>query len=185
MPTHSLQVGAKITQIHRKKSKNENTGLDFYRRRAARRNEAIALRGIALVETALGSYRDAITHANEALSTFEALGLHLDAAMAHTCLAWAQFCGNDLTAAESSYSEALAGANQGGSTYEAARAETGLGNVAAADGRSADARYHWNQAQEQQITLNPVMVGEARTRLALDGAGPVVKPSPGTPPGRR
>jgi tetratricopeptide (TPR) repeat protein len=141
--------------------------LEYYRSTGAIRNAAITLRGVALVETALGEYDQAIAHAEEALRLVVDVGLDVDISMAHNCLGWAWFRAGDLAAADKAYATALASCDRSGSTYEAARAETGLGNVAAAAGRSADARQLWAAADERQVLLDPVVVGEERARREL------------------
>jgi tetratricopeptide (TPR) repeat protein/DNA-binding XRE family transcriptional regulator len=141
--------------------------LEYYRSTGATRNAAITLRGVALVETALGEYDQAIEHAEEALRLVTDVGLDVDVSMAHNCLGWAWFRAGDLAAARMAYATALASCDRSGSTYEAARAETGLGNVAAAAGRVADAHELWAAADERQVLLDPVVVGEERARREL------------------
>lgn len=121
---------------------------------------------MALVETALGSHQKALEYAERSLSTFDELDLLLDAAMARNALGWTHYNAGRTTEADPWYRDALARSERCGSTYEAARAETGLGNVAAAQGRRDDARRHWEKADEAGIPLRPLMVGEARARLA-------------------
>lgn len=153
---------------HRQALRNLHTALDFYEGKGHPRYAAITLRGIALAETALGSYQDAVEHAERALSTFEELDLVLDAAMACNCLGWNHYNAGRMQEADAWYRDALARSERCGSTYEAARAETGLGNVAAAQGRDEDARRHWAQADNAGIPLRPLMAGEARARLAAE-----------------
>ena len=144
---------------------NLRTALDHYRATGATRNAAITLRGMALVEAALGEHDLAAEHGEEALRLVSVLNLDLDVTMAHNCLGWAAFRAGRLDAAEAAYTAALDSCDRSGSTYEAARAETGLGNVAAAAGRPDDARRWWAAAAERRIRLNPVVVGEERARL--------------------
>jgi tetratricopeptide (TPR) repeat protein/DNA-binding XRE family transcriptional regulator len=152
---------------HRSALANLAVALDFYRAEGAARNAAITLRGMALVETAIGETGAAVTHAGEALATFAAMGLDLDITMTHNCLGWAHFRGGRLAAAEESYLAALESCERSGSAFEAVRAETGLGNVACADGRSADAEARWAAAAERGIVLDPVMVAEERARREI------------------
>ncbi len=152
---------------HRSALQNLRIALDFYRDTEATRNAAITLRGMALVETALHDYDGAVTHARAALDTFVAQGLDLDITMSHNCLGWAHFRARRLAEAEDAYRAALASCDRSGSSYEAARAETGLGNVAAAAGRPATAGELWAAADGRQIVLDPLMVGERRARLEL------------------
>jgi tetratricopeptide (TPR) repeat protein len=142
--------------------------LEYYRNRGTMRNVAITLRGVALVETALGEYDQAIEHAEEALRLVVDVGLDVDVSMAHNCLGWAWFRAGDLEAGEKAYATALVSCDQSGSAFEAARAETGLGNVAAAAGRAADAWELWTAANERHVRLDPVVVGEERARRELD-----------------
>jgi tetratricopeptide (TPR) repeat protein/DNA-binding XRE family transcriptional regulator len=141
--------------------------LVYYRSTGATRNAAITLRGVALVETALGEYDQAIEHGEEALRLVTDVGLDVDVSMAHNCLGWAWFRAGDLAAAEKAYAAALASCDRSGSTFEAARAETGLGNVAAAAGRAAAAQELWAAADERRVRLDPVVVGEERARREL------------------
>lgn len=143
---------------------NLRTALAYYRSSGATRNAAITLRGMALVETARGEHTEAIAHGEEALRLVVELGLDLDVTMAHNCLGWAWFRAGHLSRAEAAYTAALESCERSGSTYEAARAETGLGNVAAAAGRDHEADQLWAAAAERRIRLDPVVVGEERAR---------------------
>ncbi|HEV7648599.1 MAG TPA: tetratricopeptide repeat protein [Actinophytocola sp.] len=153
---------------HSQALRNLRKALDFYAHSGTDRNVGITLRGMALVETALGRHDNAVAHATEAMSLFESLGLDLDIAMNHNCLGWAHFNAGRQAAAENSYRTALECGEGCGSAYEAARAETGLGNVAAATGRPADARHHWEHADEQRVLRDATVVGELRARRALE-----------------
>lgn len=153
---------------HRSALASMRAALTHYRNTEATRNAAITLRGMALVESALGKYDEAEGHAEEAMRTFIELGLDVDISMTHNCLGWTHFLSHRYSAAEASYAAALASCDRSGSSFEAARAETGLGNVAAVAGRLVDARQFWTAATEQQIRLNPLMVAEERVRRALE-----------------
>jgi tetratricopeptide (TPR) repeat protein len=149
---------------HRSALANLAAALEFYRAEGAGRNAAITLRGMALVETAVGAHDVAVTHAGEALATFVAMGLELDVTMTHNCLGWAHFRAGRLAAAEASYLAALESCERSGSTFEAVRAEIGLGNVAFVAGRHTDAEVRWAAAAEHGVVLDPVMVAEERAR---------------------
>ncbi|MEV6909060.1 tetratricopeptide repeat protein [Amycolatopsis sp. NPDC051071] len=136
----------------------------FYVRDGNRRNAAITGRGIALALTALGQASEAAALAAETLSVFDELGLDLDAAMALNCAGWAWFHAGRRDLATSAYRAAAERAESCGSPYETARAYTGLGNIAAAEGSAALAAEMWDRADEIHPDLDPVMVGEARTR---------------------
>jgi tetratricopeptide (TPR) repeat protein len=138
-----------------------------YRRASNTRNAAIALRGIALAETELARYADAVRHAEMARAEFEALDLRLDVAMAVTCTAWAHYHAGNHAEALLRYEEAATLAEKCGSRYETARALTGRGNVHAATGHRAEAAERWAEADEMCGTLDPVVVGEARVRAAI------------------
>ena len=146
---------------------NLSAALTFYRTSGSARNEGITLRGLALVETALGTYDVALVHAREALATFLRLGLDLDAAMSRNCLGWVHYRAGALNEAGIEYAEALSVSERCGSAYEAARAETGLGNAAAAGGDSDEARASWARADLCSVKLSPLMVGEQNARLTL------------------
>jgi tetratricopeptide (TPR) repeat protein len=150
---------------HREALQDLIIALDFYRKSSMARKVAATLRRVALVETALGAYSDAIEHAGQSLSTSDDAGLEL--AEAQNCLGWAHFNDRRLAEAEAWYRKALASAEECGSAHEVARAVTGLGNVAAADRRAVEAGRYWSQATRLLIPLNPLLVGEMRARLAL------------------
>ncbi|WP_101613108.1 tetratricopeptide repeat protein [Amycolatopsis sp. BJA-103] len=136
-----------------------------YVRDGNRRNAAITGRGIALVLTAIGQSAEAATLAAETLSVFDELGLELDAAMALNCMGWAWYHAERHDLAASAYRTAVDRAEACGSSYEAARAYIGLGNVAVAEGSHALAADLWDRADEVHPDLDQVMVGEARTRM--------------------
>jgi tetratricopeptide (TPR) repeat protein len=139
---------------------------EFYDRIGNRRNSAITTRGIALVLTALGRPVEAAVLATETLVVFNELELDLDAAMALNCLAWAWFHAGSHDLATAAYRDAAARAEACGSSYETARAYTGIGNIAAAGGATDLAEELWERANETHPGLDPVMVGEARLRTA-------------------
>ncbi|MEV6228063.1 tetratricopeptide repeat protein [Saccharopolyspora shandongensis] len=141
--------------------------LERYERSGNGRNAAITTRGIALVRIALGEYAEAAELAEHALDTFESLGLELDAVMALNCLGWAYFQAEDSHRSADAYQRAAARADRGVSPYEAARAYTGLGNLAATGGRDAEAAALWQRADETYRGLKPQMVPESRIRANL------------------
>ncbi|WP_236794605.1 tetratricopeptide repeat protein [Amycolatopsis sp. GM8] len=135
--------------------------LGVYRAAGRTRNVAITLRGIALAETELGGFADALEHAAEARRL---AALPVETLMAVNCLAWIHFRAGDLDAAEAHYREAVELAVLAVSDYERARALTGLGNVAAARGEPAAAADHWAAADALGVRLEPRVLGEARAR---------------------
>ncbi|HEY1571749.1 MAG TPA: tetratricopeptide repeat protein [Pseudonocardiaceae bacterium] len=139
---------------------------EFYRRTGAERNAAITSRGIALAETAVGRYADSLAHGTDALNTCLRLGLFIDAAMALNCLAWTHFRAGHHDMAAVTYRQALEMADRANSSYEAARAMTGLGNVAAAADDLVEAQRCWDEAEQRYPNLNTVTVGESRARHA-------------------
>jgi tetratricopeptide (TPR) repeat protein len=148
------------------------TAVRFHRRTGIGRTMAITLRGMALVAVELGATTDAVAHAREALAVFENLGLFLDSAMTWNCLGWALFRAGQHGPADAAYRRALVVGRQAGSGHEVARAETGLGNVASADGRTVDAQRRWALADSHGLDLNATTVGEARVRLDRTDTGP-------------
>jgi transcriptional regulator with XRE-family HTH domain len=135
-----------------------------YEYQGKERNAAISRRGLALALTALGEHVRAIESAEKALEAFEELELNLDAAMAVNCLAWAHYRSGSLTSAKEGYRAARQRAEDCGSLYEAARAELGLGNVAASAGDLEAAARWWTAAELRHPSVNPVMVPEAGER---------------------
>lgn len=142
------------------------TALKYYRRMENRRNAAITLRGIALLEAEIQLYPSAVKHAQQARAEFHSLGLGLDAVMSVNCAAWAHFRSGDHRAATADYKEALALAESCASSYEGARALTGLGNISWARGHHEAATELWRRADALYGGLEPVILGEARVRLA-------------------
>ncbi|MFD5552626.1 ATP-binding protein [Streptomyces sp. NPDC127068] len=140
--------------------------LSHYRRMGNERNAAITLRGIALTESELDLYADSVRHAKHAREVFRTLDLWLDVVMSTNCIAWAHFRAGDHEAAAFQYDLAASQAERFGSCYEKARALAGLGNIHAASGRHAEAVEQWARADEVLSPLSPVMVGEARVRMA-------------------
>ncbi|MFC3453838.1 ATP-binding protein [Amycolatopsis speibonae] len=138
----------------------------FYVRDGNRRNAAITGRGIALVLTAIGQPAEAAALAIETLSVFDELGLDLDAAMALNCIGWAWYHAGRHDLAAPAYRAAADRAEACGSRYETARAYTGLGNAAAAEGSAALAGELWDRADEIHPDLDEVMVGETGARRA-------------------
>ncbi|MFH8618499.1 tetratricopeptide repeat protein [Streptomyces sp. NPDC017979] len=139
---------------------------DAYREAGNVRNAAITLRGIALAETELRRYADAVRHAERACKEFVRLDLKLDVVMSMNCVAWARLCSGDHTGALAWYERAAVLAEGCGSRYENARAVTGIGNVHAVCGRHPEAARHWARADEQYDRFEPRMVGEARYRAS-------------------
>ncbi len=150
---------------HAKALRDMGTALESYRRTGSRRNAAITLRGMALTETELGAFEDALRHGTQAHDEFVALGLDLDLAMALNCLAWTHFRAGNLDEAVTWYERAADTAARCGSSHEVARAETGLGNVAAGTGDHETAERLWTSASTNN--LDPLMVGEERARRSL------------------
>ncbi|MEU6354952.1 tetratricopeptide repeat protein [Streptomyces sp. NPDC047072] len=151
---------------YRKSLDGLHTAMKHYRRMGNRRNAAIALRGIALLEAELDLCPAAVEHAQEARVEFSALGLELDVVMSVNCAAWAKYRSGDYEAAGVDYEEAVVLAESCGSRYEKARSLTGLGNIRQALGRRQEAAELWAQADALYGGLEPVMLGEARVRLA-------------------
>lgn len=137
----------------------------FHRRTGTGRTMAITLRGIALVAVELGATADAVAHAGEALAIFESLGLHLDSAMTWNSLGWAHFRAGRHSHADTAYQRAVVLGRRADSVHEVARAEIGLGNVAAADNRPSDAQRYWALADSHGLSLNATTVGEVRAQL--------------------
>lgn len=141
--------------------------LDFYQRTGATRNVAITLRGIALTEAEMGSFADALRDAEQARDEVRELKLELDMTMALNCVAWIHFRAGRYREAATLYEQAVESGEHSGSQYEIARAQTGRGNIAAADGNHAKAVELWSLAASTS-DLSPVVTGEARIRRILE-----------------
>jgi tetratricopeptide (TPR) repeat protein len=127
--------------------------LEFYQRQGAEGNAAITLRGIAVMQVESGAVRHAIRHIKQSLAAFRRLDMPLDEVMALNCLGKAYLTDGQQVSAAECYREAIELGEACGSRYEAARAEFGLGQIAAADGRMADAQSHWARAEERYPNL--------------------------------
>ncbi|MEC3982142.1 helix-turn-helix domain-containing protein [Amycolatopsis sp. H20-H5] len=140
--------------------------LALYRDAGRIRNVVIALRGLAFACAALNRFPEARLHADEARSLAQ---LPVDLAMSVTCLAWVHFGAGSWEDAGRRYAEAAELADLAGSEYERARALLGLGNVAASRGDPEAAARYWAEAAAYRVTLDPVVLGEARSHLELTG----------------
>jgi DNA-binding SARP family transcriptional activator len=138
----------------------------FYERSGARRNAAITLRGIALGEIEIGEYAEAVNHLDQVRVVFEELGLNLDLAMALNALGEAHGRRGDPTAAVRWHRSALEASLRCGSTYEAARAQHRLGDLAAGAGDVDGARGYWDEASRAYGALGAPQADEVRARLA-------------------
>jgi tetratricopeptide (TPR) repeat protein len=125
---------------------NQQLALDWYRAAGANRNIGITLRSMALAEMELERYDDAVQHVQEALDIALALELDVDAAEGFGRLGRIQRRAQNDTAAEVALHRAVHHSRRCGSRHEEARALRLLGDVAAATGRTADARRWWLDA---------------------------------------
>ncbi len=160
----NLYLGSPIVALRHLK-----IALNFYQRTGATRNAAITLRGIALTEAEMGSFADALRDAEQARDEVRELELELDMAMALNCIAWIHFRTGRYQEAAVLYEQAVESGERSGNRYEVARAQTGRGNVAAAEGNQAKALELWSLAAELTSDLSPVVIGEARVRRILEG----------------
>lgn len=149
---------------HAEALRNLRQAHEFYVRDGNRRNAAITARGMALTLTALGQADEAATLAAETLSVFNELNLDIDAVMALNCMGWAWFHAERYDLAASAYRQAAERAELCGSPHETARAYTGLGNIATAQGSGTVAAERWERSDEIHPDLDEVVVGEARVR---------------------
>jgi tetratricopeptide (TPR) repeat protein/transcriptional regulator with XRE-family HTH domain len=140
--------------------------LEFYERTGARRSVGITLRGMALAHTELGEFDEATRNARAALAVFTELDYGPDIAMTLNCLGWNDFRSGNHDSARRYYQDALDRAARCGSRHEQARAETGLGNLAAAADDATQATLRWRHAEELHPGLDAVVVGEFRARLS-------------------
>jgi tetratricopeptide (TPR) repeat protein len=137
------------------------TALTEYRRTERTRNVVIALRGIAIALAALDRFDEAVIHAREARQLAQ---LPLDVLMSVNCLAWTHYRAGRLDEAAEHYLRAMELAELTESDYERARACTGLGNIAAQRDDHRTAERWWSEADEHQVDLNPLTLGEAAVR---------------------
>jgi len=141
----------------------------FYVHTGAQRNAAIALRGIALGETALGNTDRAIAHLHEVEIAFVQLGLDHDLVMTVNALGEAYARSGDAERARAYHQRALdLGARRGGA-FEMARADHRLGELAARDGDVEDARLHWHRAYQTYVELDAIQAAELARLLDLHG----------------
>jgi tetratricopeptide (TPR) repeat protein/DNA-binding XRE family transcriptional regulator len=105
--------------------------LAYARRKDIPRNAAILLRDTALIEIELSRYADAILRLRDALHMFTMLSLHIDAAMALNCLGEAHYRLAQTDEARAAFQRAAELSRCYGSPFEEARADRGLGAIAA------------------------------------------------------
>jgi len=141
---------------------------DFYRRAGvgAERNAAITLRGIGLAEAELGRTREAIADLLASLEVFERIGLRLDAAMTFNALGEIYQRVGDAGRAVEAFEQAIAAAQRSGSTFERARAQHHLGELAAGASDTYEARRQWTLALEGYQALRAPQADQVRARLA-------------------
>ncbi|MEV6157846.1 tetratricopeptide repeat protein [Nonomuraea sp. NPDC052129] len=152
---------------------------ESYHRRGELRNEAIALRSIALAKIELSRYAEAVEHLREALRILAELRLPLDVAMALNCLGEAHHRAGELDDAERELRKAIEWSRACGSTFEEARGYRTLGQVAADRKNPREAERLWNLALSR---FRPLGAPDALpVERALQSSGP---PPVGAPPER-
>jgi tetratricopeptide (TPR) repeat protein len=142
------------------------SALEFYERTGAQRSAGITLRGMTLAHTELGEFDDATRVGRAALAVFTELDYGADIAMTLNCMGWNDFRAGDHDSARRHYQDALDQAARSESRHEQARAETGLGNLAAAADDVEQATLRWRRAEELHPDLPAIVVGESRVRLS-------------------
>ncbi|MEV4312878.1 NB-ARC domain-containing protein [Actinocrispum sp. NPDC049592] len=120
--------------------------LTFYQTQGSSSNAAITLRGIAVMQIDAGATTHAIRHLKQVLAEFRRLDMPLDEVMALNCLGLAYLKEGCMSLAEAYYHQAVELGEACGARYEAARAEVGLSEVAAACGRPEDVQAHLARA---------------------------------------
>jgi tetratricopeptide (TPR) repeat protein len=90
--------------------------------------------------------------------------------MSANCIAWIHFCAGHHDEAEQHYAEAIALGKEEDSSYEIARATTGLANIAALRSDHTSALQLWAKASKLSGQLNPILLGEAQVRTELERA---------------
>ena len=142
------------------------TAYAVYERAGHRRNAAITLRGIGLIAAEAGEGATAIHDLEQSLREFNELDLPLDATMALNNLGNAYELMGDHAGAATHYQQAILLGRTCGSLFEQARAETGLGTVAAANHDVDSAREHWTRALMLYRALRAPQAADLEQRLA-------------------
>jgi nucleoside phosphorylase len=124
----------------------QQAALDFYQRTGLARKAGIALRGIARTEVALGRLEEAAVHAQEALTVFMGIDLHLDTTQALITLARIHQLRGQHDLAEAAAQRAIGYSRRADSEFERAQALRLLGSVAADTGNTELARRYWTEA---------------------------------------
>ncbi|MCI2420111.1 tetratricopeptide repeat protein [Saccharopolyspora sp. K220] len=140
--------------------------LGSYQQVGSRRNAAITLRSIALIEIDLRRFTDAVRHLDEALVIFTELALQVDAAMAMNCLGEAHYSAGDAVQARRAHRGAARLAQGCGSRYERARAHHGLGRVAKRVGDHREAVEQWQRALALYTELGAPAARQLQADLA-------------------
>ncbi|MFD7662017.1 tetratricopeptide repeat protein [Streptomyces sp. NPDC059788] len=139
--------------------------LRLYEQLGAERNRAITLRGMALAETELDRFIEAVDHLREASAVFSRLGLHLDSAMTLNGLGEAFAKAGDFATARLHLLRALRASRSCGSKYEEARARRGLGSVTRSRAPHL-ALHHWKSALRHYTDLGSPEAAEIRALIA-------------------
>jgi tetratricopeptide (TPR) repeat protein len=149
--------------------RHSRKALEFYRAAGSRRNVAITLRGIALVEIEVGRYPQAESHLVESLAICAELNMHMDSARAHNSLGRVLDLLGRHDDSERAYLEAIRDSERCDSGWERALALQGLGSTALARGDTTQATAHWSQALNLLRVLGSARAEEVETALAALG----------------
>jgi transcriptional regulator with XRE-family HTH domain/tetratricopeptide (TPR) repeat protein len=151
------------------------TAFDAYRRGGHRRNAAITLRSIGFVAVesvpanASTQLNAAINDLERSLLEFNELDLRLDATITLNNLGHAHERLGEPDIAASRYRQAAVLATSCGSIFEQARADAGLGSVAASLGDDGAAERHWMLALSRYRALRAPQAIEIEDRLRALG----------------
>lgn len=146
--------------------RNQQQALKWYVHSGAHRNVGITLRGMALVAMELGDLTQAVQYAEGALNIAVELGLDVEAAEALNRLGRVHQRAGDHALAQDAFRQALEYARRGDTKHEEAHALHQLGILAAAAGRTDEARQLLSAARDRYQALGSSAVSSVTEDLA-------------------
>jgi tetratricopeptide (TPR) repeat protein len=131
--------------------------------------EAESLVRLGEVYLGLGRYEHAAHNFEQALAMSRDTGHRVVEAEALNGLGDVFFRTGDAGKARPLHDAALRLATEARAPLEQARAHSGLARACQADGKSPQARHHWQQALTRYAAIGAPEADEIRARLAIDG----------------